>query len=171
MTQLQGDRDCGGTMSSGMTSRWCLATVVSRDRTEPAHFSDNLPSLRIPAQSSVVLATRKQQVGVLSTPRHGQDALVVPAENLLSVARSQSLFTLSGARVFRRSHSMMMGDSSSSEAVISRVAWHQSCAIVADPPAPDASRRRSYPDACPSADRPPRRPCPCLLQLHRHTAS
>jgi hypothetical protein len=65
---------------SDVLGSWRSAVPVPR-----AHLSDDLAGLRVPAQCPVVLAAGKKEVGVLTTPRHGQYTFVVSAQDLMSV--------------------------------------------------------------------------------------
>lgn len=95
-----------------------------------AHLSEDLRALRVPQDRSVVLSTGEKKIGILLTPRDGENTLVVTGEDLkegeketVSSSSSrrgarESELTLSGASEFLKSQTMMIGEASSSEAVI-----------------------------------------------------
>ena len=91
---------------------------------------DEFRSLGVPAEGAVVLATGEEEVGILSAPGEGEDAFVMACEDLgggkAMKGEDQALVTFSGARALRRSQTMMTGEESSSDDVISRVAYGDS---------------------------------------------
>lgn len=97
-------------------------SYLSAGSYQRTHLADDLSSLRIPAERPVVFPAGEEEIGILFTPRDGKHAFVVTAEDLSVSSDRVETLTLSGAPVFRRSQSIMMGDSSSSDAVIRRVA-------------------------------------------------
>lgn len=47
-----------------------------------AHLSEDLRALRVPQDRSVVLSTGEKKIGILLTPRDGENTLVVTGEDL-----------------------------------------------------------------------------------------
>lgn len=74
-------RGFAGTMRSGTTSRSWREAGLS-DEKGATHLADNVPRLRIPAESPVVFTAREKEVGILLAPRNGEDSLGVTAQYL-----------------------------------------------------------------------------------------
>lgn len=60
----------------------CSNQLCSKQE-KSTHLAYDFARVGVPAQSPVVLTTRKQEIGVLLAPRNGQDTLVVTAQYLV----------------------------------------------------------------------------------------
>ena len=102
---------------------WGTHVIATR-----TYLADDLRRLRIPAKCTVIFAAGQKKIRILLTPRERKHAFLVTSENLilsmsLSPKMQSTQQTFSGARAFRKSQTITIGDASSSEEVTSRVAW------------------------------------------------
>ena len=108
------------------------------------YLANDLTGLRVPADSPVIFSTGQEHIWVVLAPRNGEDAFIVTCQDLRDGIAWKRLSgagggircsevknpTFSGALEFLKSQTMMMGDVSSSEEVMSLVDCRRRCKSI-----------------------------------------